>query len=146
MTRVEAIFPGAILVVVAALLGIGFFVIQYSWITFIFPFMVGVVGCLLCLLELARLRSDPDLTDVDSEDIPAPLSLPSLAWMFALIVFLYGLGFVFGPALYLLACLRANGFSWRLAGSMSVVSLLVIWGLFIKVLGLLLPIAPVWLG
>jgi hypothetical protein len=142
MSRAKAIFPFAILTVVAALIAIGYFVIQYSFITFIFPLMVGIVVCLLCLMELARLRANPVVT---SADPPAPLSLSSLAWMFALIVFLYGLGFVFGAAAYLLACLRANGFSWRLAGGVAAASLLVAWGLFIKIMGIQLPIVPLWI-
>jgi hypothetical protein len=146
MSRGEAIFAGAILVVVAALIAIGYFVNHYSWITFVFPLIVGTVVCALCLIELARLRSEPDVIPVADEDAPLPLSGSSLAWMFALIAFLYGLGFVFGPALYLLACLRANDFSWRLSGSIAAVSLLVTWGLFIKVMGVLLPIWPPWLS
>ena len=39
--------------------------------------------------------------------------------MFALAVFLYAFGFVAGPALYLLACLRANGFSWIVSGGIA---------------------------
>jgi Tripartite tricarboxylate transporter TctB family len=146
MSRAEAIFAGAIFVVVAALIAIGYFVIQYSWITVIFPLIVGIVVCALCLIELARLRIEHQVESVADEDTPMPLSLSSLAWMFALIAFLYGLGFVFGPALYLLACLRANDFSWRLSGGIAAVSLLVTWGLFIKVMGVLLPVWPPWLA
>jgi hypothetical protein len=66
--------------------------------------------------------------------------------MFALALFLFGLGFVAGPAAYLLICLRANGFSWGLSASVAVASLAVTWGLFIKTMGILLPVAPLWMN
>lgn len=64
--------------------------------------------------------------------------------MFALLPFLYGLGFVFGS--YLLVCLKSNGFSWRLSGSIAIVSLAATYGVFIKIFGLLLPVWPMWMS
>jgi hypothetical protein len=145
MSKAETIFPAAIFVIVAALVAFGYFISQFTWITFVFPFMVGVVLCALCLIELTRPFKNSDST-ATSEAPPAPLSMSSLFWMFALIVFLYGLGFVAGPAAYLLACLRANGFSWRLSAGVAAASVAVTWGLFIKVMNVLLPIAPLWMS
>jgi hypothetical protein len=74
-----------------------------------------------------------------------PLSLASVGWIFALIVFLYVFGFVVGPALYLLAFLRVNGFSWLTAATIALASAAVTWGFFIKAIGILLPVAPLWM-
>ena len=75
-----------------------------------------------------------------------PLSWPSLIWIFALAGFLFGLGFVAGPACYLLIFLRANRFSWASSASIAAASVVVTWGLFIKIIGILLPVAPLWMG
>jgi len=74
-----------------------------------------------------------------------PLSLASIGWIFALIVFLYAFGFVVGPALYLFAFLRVNGFSWSTAALIGLASAAVTWGFFIKMIGILLPVGPMWM-
>jgi hypothetical protein len=74
------------------------------------------------------------------------LTAASLAWVFALVVFVAAFGFVFGPAAYLLAYLRAHGFSWALSLTIAAGSIIVTWGLFIKFLQVLLPIEPFWWG
>jgi hypothetical protein len=143
MTRAETIFPAAVLVGVAAFVAAGYFVLQFTWTAFIFPLGVGIVVCTLCATELLRPRSGEAAPD---EERPPPLSIPSLAWMGALALFLYGLGFVAGSAAYLLVCLRANGFSWTLAAAAAAASVAVSWGLFIKVMHILLPIQPLWMS
>jgi hypothetical protein len=145
MSRAEIVLPALILGFTATFLALGNFVYAYSWTSFTFPLMVGTVLCVLCAAAIvAALAGRHATAPRASQDEPVPLSLPSLAWMFALALFLYGLGFVAGPAAYLLACLRANGFSWGLALAVAGSSLLVTWGLFIHVMGILLPIWPLW--
>jgi hypothetical protein len=147
MSRAEAIFPALIVAVVATLLALGNFVFEYSWTTFAFPLAAGIVLCALCALEITGVlvtrHEAPAIAAQTGEDRP-PLALASLTWMFALAVFLYALGFVAGPALYLLAFLRANRFSWVLSASIALASIAVTWGLFIHVIGILLPVEPLW--
>jgi hypothetical protein len=145
MSRAEIMFPALILAFTATFLALGNFVYAYSWTSFAFPLMVGAVLCVLCAARIVTALAGPHATAPrTNQDEPVPLSLSSLAWMFALALFLYGLGFVAGPAAYLLACLRANGFSWSLALAVAGSSLLVTWGLFIHVMSILLPIWPLW--
>lgn len=143
MNRAETIFPAAILVCVAVFVALGYLVLEFTWTAFAFPLGAGVAVCALCAIELMRLgRSEGE----PAEEAAPPLSIPSLAWTAALGLFLYGLGFVAGPAVYLLVCLRANGFSWTLAASVAAASVAVSWGLFIKMMHVLLPIAPLWMS
>jgi hypothetical protein len=145
MSRAEIVFPALIVAFTATFLALGNFVYAYSWTSFVFPLMVGSVLCVLCAAGVVSALAGRRATAPQaSQDEPVPLSLPSLAWMFALALFLYGLGFVVGPAAYLLACLRSNGFSWGLSLAVAGGSLLVTWGLFIHVMGILLPIWPLW--
>lgn len=145
MSRADKIFPTAILFVVAALVAAGYFVLQFTWTAFIFPLGAGAVICVLCVLELIGFGNNAP-TAKPANDAPPPLSVPSLAWMAALALFLYGLGFIAGPAAYLLICLRMNGFSWVLATVTAAASVAVTWGLFINVMHVLLPIAPLWMS
>lgn len=142
MTRGAFLFPALILAFTATMLGIGYFHYHYSWVSFAFPLGVGLVLCALCAMEMLVFSRSPKTSERNA-DVPA-LSLVSLAWLFALAPFLWAFGFVFGAALYLLVSLRGNAFSWRTAIATALVSLLVSWGLVIKVLGVQLPIAPLW--
>lgn len=145
MSRREAVFPALILVFTAVMLAIGYFHYHYSWTAFAFPLAAGLAVSLLCAFEIAPLLRTRGARAPEAKAQPSP-SLPSIAWLFALAAFLYAIGFVFGAALYLLVCLRGNGFSWRLSLGTAAVSLLVTWGLFINVLRVQLPVTPLWMG
>ena len=143
----EAILPALLMAITAALL-IGGFAAGYSWTAITFPLAAGGAVCVLCVVELIAIRERRSATApaMPADGEAEPLSPSSFAWMFALAFFLFGLGFVAGPAAYLLVCLRANGFSWGLSAGIAVASLAVTWGLFIKAMGILLPVAPLWMN
>lgn len=143
----EAALPALLMAVCAALL-IGGFAAGYSWTAIAFPLAAGGAVCVLCAVELMGIRERRNATApaMPEEATPEPLSRSSFAWMFALAFFLFGLGFVAGPAVYLLVCLRANGFSWGLSAAIAAGSVAVTWGLFIKAMGVLLPVMPLWMG
>lgn len=145
MNRGQFVFPTLILAFTVAMLAMGYFHYQYSWTAFAFPFGAGLAVSVLCIVEIAFRVGRRGARAAGSADLP-PLSPVGMAWLFALAVFLYAFGFVFGAAVYLLVCLRGNGFSWRLSGGIAIVSLIVTWGVFLKVLGLQLPLQPLWLG
>jgi hypothetical protein len=145
MRRAEIAFPSLILGSALIFLALGNFFYAYSWTSFAFPLAVGTVLCALCAAEIVAVAAGRrHAVPRTGEGEPIPFSRPSLAWMLALAPFLYGLGFVLGPAAYLSVCLHANGFSWNVSLGVAAGSLLVTWGLFVKVLGVLLPIWPLW--
>jgi hypothetical protein len=98
------------------------------------------------VLQIGTILAGRGAPLAEIDEPQEPVTPLSLAWIFAPVLFLYTLGFVFGSAAYLLAYLRANGSSWRLSVAVSAASLLLTWGLFIKVLRVLLPIEPLWWG
>lgn len=144
MTRAAVVFPAFILVVVGGLSIYAVF--TFTWTALQFPLGAGVVLCAMCVGELAATLSGRQAGPTLDAERAGPLSWPSLAWIFALAVFLFGFGFVAGPALYLLIFLRANRLSWGFALSIAAASVAVTWGLFIKIIGILLPVAPMWMG
>ena len=144
MNRAAIVFPALILLVVAALSA--YALLFYTWTALVFPVGIGGIVCAMCIGELAAaLAGKAPLPTADDERMGAP-SLRSVGWIFALAPFLYGLGFVLGPACYLLACLRGNGYSWRVSGAIAASSAAIVWGVFIKTIGILLPVAPLWMG
>jgi hypothetical protein len=143
MTRAEIVFPGVLLIAAVALLT-GGWLAGYSWAVLMFPFSVGVLLCVLCALQIATVLAGRSSVVAEAEPLE-PLTIPSVGWVFALPVFLYALGFVVGPAAYLLAYLRANGTSWAGATIIAASSVLVTWVVFIKLMRILLPIEPIWM-
>jgi len=142
MKRAEILFPSLLFLLTVALL-VGGGMVGYSWSVIVFPLAVGILLCGLCVFQIMAVlagRSPPIVLD----EATGPLTPGSVAWVFALAPFIAGLGFIVGPALYLLAYLRASGTSWRLSSSFAAISLLVTWGVFIKVLHVPLPIEPLW--
>jgi hypothetical protein len=151
MSRAELIFPALIFIVIVVFAGGGYFIGEYSWGVIVFPLGAASLACALCAIEIVRgLASQRIAAPVRAaaaagggEEQP-PLWGPGAAWMFALPVFLYGLGFVAGPAVYLLACLRTNRFSWALSATIAAASVAMTFGLFIHVMGVQLPVMPLW--
>jgi len=135
------VFPLLIVAFTLAMLALGYFHYHYTWTAFAFPLGAGLAIVLLCAYEIAA----PPASAQPAAETPA-LSLAGLAWLFALAPFLWAFGFVFGAALYLLVSLRGNAFSWRASVITALVSLLVSWGLVIKILGVQLPVRPMWMG
>lgn len=145
MKRASAIFPALILAFTGAMLALGYFHYHYSWTSFAFPLGTGVVITLLSIPEIASALRHPEADAARLANMPA-LSLRSVLWLFALAPFLWAFGFVFGAALYVLISLRGHAFSWRASILTALLSLLVSWGLVIKVLAVQLPIRPFWTG
>jgi hypothetical protein len=145
--RGEVIFPLVLILVVGAFI-VGGFAAGYSWTVIGFPFGAAAVACVLAATQAvwaATGHVDPPPQTEDGEQL-APLTFDSLAWVFALAIFLYGLGLVAGPAVYLLAYLRAHGSSWALSLIIAAGSIVMTWGLFITFLKVPLPIEPLWMG
>jgi hypothetical protein len=139
----EIAFPAGLAALAAALIAGGFLIADYSWRVIGFPLLAGGVMAALCLVQIAavgRRRLDEPAAEEGLE----PITAASVAWVFALAVFVFALGFVAGPAAYLLAYLRANGSSWRLSLIISALSIAVTWGFFIKLMRVLLPVEPLW--
>jgi hypothetical protein len=144
MSRAQVIFPCLIFAVVAALLVSGLFVYHYSWTVIGFPLGAGLFVCVMCVGDVAMSLTGREPTLPANEEPLEPLSVAAVAWAFALVPFVVAFGFVFGPALYLLAYLFANGSSWRVAAVISAASLLVTWGLFIQLMRVPMPAEPLW--
>lgn len=144
MTRAAILFPALILLAAGGLTIYAVF--TFTWTALQFPLGAGVLLCALCVGELAVTLSGRRAEAALDEERVGPLPWPSLIWIFALGGFLFAFGFVAGPALYLLIVLRASRFSWTFAAVMAAASVVVTWGFFIKIVGILLPVMPMWMG
>lgn len=142
--RAQILFPILLFAIVAALLASGLFVYRYSWTVIGFPLGAGFFVCVMCLVDIAMTLTGREPRQPASNTPAQPLSVPAVLWAFALMPFVIAFGFVFGSALYLLAYMLANGVAWRLSAAISTASLLVTWGLFIKLMRVPMPVEPLW--
>lgn len=144
MNRAQIFFPCLIFAVVAVLLVSGFFVYRYSWTVIGFPLGAGLFVLLMCMIDIAMTLAGREPKPAANDAPLEPLSRNAVLWAFALMPFVIALGFVFGPALYLLAYMLAYGSSFRLSAIISTASLLVTWGLFIHLMRVPMPVEPLW--
>ena len=142
--RLQIVFPLLLFTIVAALLASGFFIYRYSWTVIGFPLGAGLFVCAMCVIDIVMTLTGRAPARPSTEAALEPLTWAALLWAFALMPFVYVFGFVFGSALYLLAYMLANGFSFRLSAIIATASLAVTWGLFIKIMRVPMPLEPLW--
>jgi hypothetical protein len=144
MIRVQIVFPLALLALILSMLAAGLFVFHYSWTVIGFPLGAGVFVCAMCVIDIIMTLRGLEPRPPANDEPLAPLSASAVIWAFALLPLVFAFGFVFGSAVYLLVYMLANGSSWRLSATVSSTSLLVTWGLFIKVMRVPVPLEPLW--
>ena len=142
--RLQIVFPLLLFTIVAALLASGFFIYRYSWTVIGFPLGAGLFFSAMCVIDIVMTLTGRAPARPSTEAALEPLTWAALLWAFALMPFVYVFGFVFGSALYLLAYMLANGFSFRLSAIIATASLAVTWGLFIKIMRVPMPLEPLW--
>ena len=142
--RLQIVFPLLLFTIVAALLASGFFIYRYSWTVIGFPLGAGLFVCAMCVIDIVMTLTGRAPARPSTAAALEPLTWAALLWAFALMPFVYVFGFVFGSALYLLAYMLANGFSFRLSAIIATASLAVTWGLFIKIMRVPMPLEPLW--
>lgn len=142
VTTAERLFPAAVLVFVAAVLGLGFVVYDYSATVMRFPVVVGGVTGVLCVLRIAaavRRRAAPP---ADAR-APAPPALGrAVLWLVGILPAVYLLGYLAGLPVYLFLYARAHGEGWAMAGGLALACLAVVYGVFMNLLAVPLPVQP----
>ena len=148
--RLELVF---LLTVAAFLVGfclLGLFHYRYSDTLMRFPLLAAGATLVVVVVHLLGLRkaAPPELAPAsDSADLEgrhAGAAWGRLLWLFAIVPLVFVFGFPAGLALYLICFLKSVGEGWRLSLAVAGASLLLSYGLFIRVLGVSLPQLPVW--
>ena len=151
MRAVEVTF---LLVLAALLTGIcliGAFHYDYSAGLMLFPLLAAGVTLAIIAVQLgillAEARRGP-AADLPEHRRAAPVAagavLPDLLWLVSVVPFIVLLGYPAGLALYLVCTLRRAGEGWPLAIGVAAASLLVSYCVFVRLLGVLLPLFPFW--
>ena len=157
MQRTEAGFLALLGTFLTVLCLLGLFHYDYSATLMRFPLLAAGVTLAVVLVRLIVLRrgqdhapgDDTDEAEVDHlaqamQPNQRRRSLIGIAVIASILPLVFFLGFPLGVAVFLLWALRCNGESWALALIVSVVSLLLTYGLFLRVLWVPLPVYPVW--
>lgn len=156
MQRTEALFLFAVALFLTGFCLLGLFHYAYSATLLRFPLLAAgvtlfLICCRLVLLHREQGAGGPDLMETPRTVLVEVLgaarrghAVVSMLWMIAILPLVFVLGWPLGMAVYLLCALRHFGEAWPLAIAISLSSLVLSYGLFIAVLGVPLPVLPVW--
>jgi hypothetical protein len=153
MRHAELAFLCLLAVFVIGFLTLGLFHYGYSFALLRFPLLAGgAVGVLVAAQIFVLRRSEPAETAEAvgpglTERFTGPAraaTLLRICWLFSIVPLVFLCGYPWGLAIYLLCFLRSTRASWTLALAMAAASLLLSFGLFIEVLGVSLPVTPLW--
>ena len=149
MTTIDRAFTIAILAFIAVFLALGAWHYDYAWTVMRFPVLTGLTTCVICVghIILADIRSRNALriTAGPRADATAGLrrALPAMAWVAAVIPVLLILGYVAGLPLYIFAYLKTHGQGWMVSAALAAATLAVVYGGFIRLLGISRPALPI---
>ena len=130
-----------------AICAIGQFHYGYSAGLMAFPLLGAGATLLVVAIQLVILITLPKAAGDAPERPKAAVDargLAGLAVLFSVVPFVLLAGYPGGFALYLLILLRRAGEGWAVAAGLAAGSLLVSYGLFVRLLGVPLPLAPWW--
>jgi len=127
------IFPSAVLAILITLIIIS---LGYRYTARLFPLLVmSPVVALLVVQIFMEFRTKAKQEMVCKEDKPAGevtlgKYLRSQAWVAALLLLIYLLGFVVGPSLFVLIYLRVHGMKWLTTMICAVTVIVIVYGAF----------------
>lgn len=133
-----------------AICATGHFHYGYSATLMLFPLLAAGTTLFIVAIQLVALARSPDTAgEAMADRAQAPRAAGAGAWarlaaLFAVVPCLLLAGYPAGLALYLLVVLRRAGEGWVVSGGLAAASLLVSYGLFVRLLGVPLPLAPWW--
>lgn len=136
----EILFPLGVLAFLAVALLAGSIGLRHPSMVIAFPLGVGIITGALCIAVVLRERSKPAATEVDGS-----FDWREAARIGAVMPLVMLLGFPAGLALYLAAYLRWRGESWVVSLGCGAGSVVLCYGVFVKLLAVPLPLGPLWL-
>lgn len=143
MGKADRTFSFFVMMFILGFLGIGALHYTYEWSVLRFPFVVGIVTCLLCLGNLAKgARRPAAASGAGDRPLPVGRTLPAVLWVMAVVPFVFVLGYVIGLPLYVLVYLRTHEQGWVLSTALSLCTFAVIYLGFVKLLGVRLSVLP----
>ena len=141
MKQTAILFPLFITVFIVAFLFSGMVVWGYSRQVIMFPVLVGISTCLFCVLLLVFKRTGPANMSVFEGNGTVQLrkDFHSFLGLLTILPILGILGPTWGTFIYLVAFLKLRGENWYIAVALGTGSVLIINGIFLRLLKLSLP-------
>lgn len=146
----ERLFTIAILLLCLTLILLGLFYFEYPWKLLRFPFGIGLIIVVLCIVDLvlgkrsgtveAALESTPD--EQWERSLSPREALRGSLWVLGALPTVYLLGYVIGLPLYILAAVKLRGHGWVTSLATSAGGLAVVYFGFVVGLGVPLPLFP----
>jgi len=143
----DRIFTLGLIVFLLGFLGLGVWHYDYGWTVLRFPVLIGLSGCLICLGNLALAGPEPAAAQPVEKKANGTIglrqALPAMAWIVALLPVIWVLGYVIGLTLYVFTYLKTHGQSWTVSAVLAACTLIVVYGGFVRLLGISLPVWPI---
>ena len=150
MKKMEALFPAVIIVFVLFILGSGIFYYQYPIAVMRFPYIDGAFLLVMAGWHLWRTLTGRRLVDEGDLENPTTESIGEFVrtalWLLAILPAIWLLGYLIGIPVYLMIYFRAHGQSWGLSLILSGAAMAVTYFVFMRFLGVNLPVMPVGFG
>lgn len=135
-----------IAIFIAVFLAAGEFVYDYSFPVHRFPIIIGLATIALAAFAVIRTLARPAPKDDDGENAPAwPRGTTgALLWLASALPMVIFLGYLVGPALFLLLYLRLHGEKWLTAILFAAGCAAFIYLGFHELLAVRVPLYPFW--
>lgn len=147
MKTLEKLFPAVLIAFVLFVLGAGIFYYKYPMPVMRFPYLVGGFLLIMATWHLWRTLTGRRLADEGDLENPTTENLGEFArtslWLLAILPAIWIFGYLIGIPIYLMAYFKAHGQSWWLSTLLSAAALAVTYFVFMKFLGVNLPITPI---
>ncbi len=154
MRKVELGFVLSIAVFLIGFSSLGLLYYDYSVGLMRFPLLAAGFTLVVLVVHLVLMCSGRAMP-LDGGSAPSALvtalrsprrrqTLSRLLSIFSIVPIVFALGYPLGLAVYLLGVLRHFGEGWMISSAVAGMSLLVSYGLFVRTLGVSLPVMPAW--
>jgi hypothetical protein len=148
MRSAETAFLLALAAFLTGFCALGLFYYDYSVALMRFPLLAAGGTLVVVIVQVVALRrgTAPAHRSATSVDAPAQGERPvrKALLLLSILPLVFLLGFPAGLAAFLLGVLRCAGESWRLSLAVAAASLGISYGVFVKAMGVPLPLLPYW--
>jgi len=152
MSATERGFTIFLALFVAAVLAIGAFHYEYSWVVFRFPLAVGAAAVAFALLHLIRgRRRAPERSEAAPGTASGHIGVPqggtrdtlvAVAWVIGILPAVVIFGYAIGLTGYVFAYLKTHDEGWKFSAIGALGTLVVVYAIFVELLSVPLPLLP----
>ena len=140
----ETVFLGLLAAFLVGFCALGLFYYAYPVDLLRFPLLAAGFTLVVTLVQMVSLGRRTSVAGGQARLPERRGGLIKAGWLLSVLPLVFLCGFPAALALYLFGCLKSAGESWGLSLVLAASSLLLSYGLFIQMIGIPLPLLPLW--